>query len=141
MDNASRTPEIILKQQASLLGEKTNHIVVAEVSEAETSFANLDESSYNFYLVAPRLENFDSEYFHYRLFAIRKACTNNFYPLVFHLGQQLQQEFNANLSSKRKLIATSEQEFISILSEIFHSERTRRVIGTLLELSKPSLRN
>lgn len=141
MGNALRTPEIILKEQASLLGEKTNHIVVAEVSQAETSFAYPEPSSYNFYLVAPRLENFDSEYFHYRLFTIRKASTNNFYPLVFHLGQQLQQEFNGNLSSKGKLIAKSEEELISILSQIFHSERTRQIIGTLLELSEPNLRN
>ena len=130
MDHVSRTPEIILKEQASLLGEKTNQIVVAEVSQAKTSFTYLDPSRYNFYLVAPRLENFNSESFHYRLFAIE--CPNKFYPVVFHLGKQLQQEFNG----KEKLIAKSEEEFISILSEIFHSERTRQVIGSLLELSE-----
>jgi hypothetical protein len=125
-----RTPLKVLMEQASLLGKKTNNYVVAEVFRAETPFGYADEFKYDFYVIAPRLDNY-----RYRLFSI--AYDLDLYPAVFCLGESLQKELKLKLGEwEGNLTASSEEEFQSILREIFHSERARLAIGLLLAQSE-----
>src|SRR5229473_2311676 len=66
-----RTPVTILKEQATLLGSKTNQMVLAEVkTEVEEG-----EFVHAFELVVPFLE-----YYRYRLFTVQHSIT--LYPVV-----------------------------------------------------------
>lgn len=146
------SPVAILKEQAALLGDKTQHIVTAEVRPLGTSIAN--QFVNGFYLVAPVLENY-----RYRLFTISHSVDP--YPVTFELDELLYDEVKAwgtrssttaaydTLHStmktlndaewsgtskevnQRSLKAKNEQQFIAILQAIFASERTKRIITVL----------
>jgi hypothetical protein len=62
-------PVSILKRQASLLGEKTNNVVEAEVQKGNDAWWTTSEDMiYNFYLVAPALGK-------YLLWLMMLGCT------------------------------------------------------------------
>lgn len=123
-------PLTILSAQASLLGSKTENIVVAKVIQAETPYGFYKPPRYDFFLIAIPLE-----YFHHRLFTVK--CSNESYPVIFFFDEKLERELKSKLGEwKGKLKAKSAEAFMSILSEIFHSERTHELIGSLLLLSE-----
>ncbi|MGB0386763.1 MAG: hypothetical protein ACPGWR_18275 [Ardenticatenaceae bacterium] len=126
-NNNQRHPLTILREQASLLGSKTDNVVVAKVIEDDS----YDPPKYDFYLIAIPLENF-----HHRLFSIQYEIP---YPVFFDFRKEkkLEQEIEEKRGKwKWELPAYSEEEFESILYEIFHSERIKKVIGSLLTLSE-----
>jgi hypothetical protein len=146
------SPVAILKEQAALLGDKTQHIVTAEVRPLGTSIA--DQFVNGFYLVAPVLENY-----RYRLFTISYSVDP--YPVIFELDELLHDEVKAlgvrssiaasadalhsamksfndaewpgitREIGQRTLKAQNEQQFVNILQAIFASERTKRIINVL----------
>lgn len=125
-DNHERHPLTILREQASLLGSKTDNVVVAKVIQA----GDYDPPRYDFFLIAIPIENF-----HQRLFSIEYKKP---YPVFFVFGKEkrLEQELREKRGEwKWELPAYSEEEFESILYDIFHSERTKHLIGSLLKLS------
>jgi len=105
-----RAPVAILREQAALLGDRTNGLVLARVDGRSRGPLFV----YDFYLVVPCLD-------HYRflLFNIRHQI--EFYPLEleFDLGSKTHQ-------------AASEEEFIEVLADVFSSPETRRVVASLL---------
>lgn len=126
-----RTPETVLREQASLLKNKTNGIVLAGVSEVEISNENAEFLIYHFFIIAPRLEDY-----RFRLFAA--SYNMDLYPVIFELDEELREELKEQLGEwKEPLTAESEQQLESILREIFHSKKTRLVIGSLLTQSEP----
>ena len=52
-NNNQRHPLTILREQASLLGGKTDNVVVAKVIEAETRYGFYDPPRYDFFRVFP----------------------------------------------------------------------------------------
>ena len=101
------TPVSILKEQATLLGEKTKELVKGEVVTHTTG--NLFIHSFN--LVAPTLS------YRYELFQVTHHV--NFYPLTIrHLNNTIQ--------------AKSEAEFKDKLKEIFSALHTLNTIHSIL---------
>ncbi len=101
------TPLTILKQQASLLGEKTKQLVAGDVVTQTTGALLV----HYFYLVAPILN------YKYELFSVSHGI--NFYPLALrHLNQ--------TTSLK------SESEFKDKLKEIFAAAHTLNAVHSIL---------
>lgn len=120
-------PLTILRQQASLLGSKTDDVVMAKILVNEEY---IDPPQYDFFLIALALDNF-----HKRLFSIEYKKP---YPVFFDFRNEkkLEQELRDKLGEwKWGLAAKSEEEFESILTVIFHSDRTKHIIGSLMTLS------
>lgn len=120
--NFSRTPVIILREQAALLGQKTNNLVEAEVVQNKTTRGDW---AYDFVIVAPTLD------YEYKLFTI--AYNLNLYPVIIDVGEEIYKEIDLEYLDW-KLFATSEEEFIDHLTSIFRTTKTQKVIGTLLAL-------
>lgn len=110
-------PVVILKEQASLLGQRTQNLVEARVHPSVPRYSEYP-FAYYFELVAPALDNY-----RYRLFVISHGV--GFYPV------RIEFEEYANPHD-----AIGENEFMRELADIFSSERTRRIISSLIAQSK-----
>lgn len=138
-----KSPSAILREQASLLGKKTQDKIIADVELGETK---TQEFVYHFYLIAPSLNNY-----YFRLFSVTHDIS--LYPVTLYLGEDLGQELHAivdanNPSNKLakilaasgmakvdlryELQATTESEFTELLGEILRSQKTQQVINALL---------
>jgi len=134
------TPATILKEQASLLGQKTGNLILAEVVLLEQDFGRSEEFNYAFLIVAPTLNDY-----RYRLFTISHDIT--LYPVKFHCDADLTQQIGSSESVGGKdylnallrgeppaLVAKSEDELLEILGRILGAEKTRRVIAAILSM-------
>ncbi len=137
-----RSPLTILKEQASLLGEKTQIIVIAELENFTLKGplrARKYPFKYSFMLTCPALGNY-----RFRLFSI--AHDVSMYPVSFDLDQDVAQEiFQGELIIKDVQVepgkdgtfrASNEEEFIEILKRIFSSRKALQVIRALLSQAK-----
>ncbi len=131
------TPLSILREQASLLESKTNGLVKAEVRSsgvklfAKERFVGGEQAEdgdeqvervrpqirHSFYLVAPALENY-----RYLLFEVA-SYVEDIYPLTIN-------------GSVGKFKVESEDEFKKTLKKIFASEKTLKVIRSLIAQSQ-----
>jgi hypothetical protein len=129
-------PVVILREQATMLGQKTRYLVEAEV-KTETGFISPQSRSkpppwapkqdhearpspvlelmHRFTLRAPALANYQ-----YDLLTVHQPM--EIYPLRI--------DFDGKSSS-----ANSKEEFLEALREIFSAETTKRIIGTLIAQS------
>lgn len=107
-------PVTILKEQASLLGQRTRNLVEARVSQRQSSKFDF---CYYFELVAPALDNYI-----YRLFQILHNV--EFYPVWIDFFEVSPIEVQ------------NEDEFILELEKIFSSEKTKRIISSLIAQSR-----
>lgn len=144
-----KAPVTILREQASLLGSKTKNIVMAEVGKAVTSSQIASENmvsiienafgrdtlkprnskerfAYIFYLVAPALGNYQ-----YELFTIINDI--RLYPVLIILEDDILTEIAPD--KDKNLLANSEDEFLEILGKIFQSQKTKRIIQSILAQS------
>jgi len=122
-----RSPAGILREQASLLGEKTQHLVEAEV-EPWMEMAPPGFFVYAFRLVAPTLGHY-----RYKLFTIAHDVV--LYPVEFSVDSDIQAEISP---SQRELGAPDEGAFLEILEKILGSQKTRRVVQALLTQAEPA---
>lgn len=120
-------PITILKQQASILGQRTKNIVEAEAEthvEAEVETKTEDYQRFlrhTLFLVAPALN-----FYRYPLLDVVHHVTQ-MYPVTIEV---------AWLEKDEDIIqAANEQEFKDGLKRIFADEETKRVIGALLAQS------
>jgi hypothetical protein len=104
--SAVRTPASILREQGSLLGAKTNHLIEGQV-ETQISGRTFYHS---FNLVVPALENYS-----YELFKIYHGV--NIYPV--QVGPPIDGLAN-------------EEAFVTWLGQKLSSPETKRIIGNLL---------
>ena len=101
-----KTPLSILREQASLLGPKTNNLLVARV-DTEVDGSRLQ---HRFNLVVPALDDYT-----YRLFVISHGV--DLYPVrVWDTAQELQDE----------------AEFTAWLEQRLTSPETRRIVANLV---------
>ena len=108
------TPISMLKEQASLLGQKTKNIVEAEVKSRDAGNGRI---SVSFNLVAPALNKY-----RYELFQIS------------HHGIEL---YPVSLAfSNTSYTAQSPEQFIEHLKKIFANEKTKSVIQSLIAQSR-----
>jgi hypothetical protein len=126
----SLPPLAVLRQQASLLGPKTQNLVQARVT-TETSGPNL---VHTFSIVAPALD-----YYSYALFnAVHRATA--LFPVQFqdvakHAEEAVSGE-GVHESRGGALVAHDEEGLRRILGLILSSEHTKRVISALVAQSQ-----
>lgn len=145
--NFSRTPAIILREQAALLGKKTNNLVEAEVVRVETRHPG--EFGYAFFIVTPVLDGYK-----YKLFTIEYNL--NMYPVsldisIMEILSDLDPKYQGYLDGncfvtfdqflsyqkqQTKILAQSETEFVGLLSKIFCTPTTKKIIGILLAVCR-----
>jgi hypothetical protein len=128
-----RSPVIIMKEQAALLGKKTNNIVkgfVLSSSPARTGF------THDFYLLADELDGY-----RYKLFSIFHDI--DLYPVQFEVGMDLANELRhryiieeSRMGEEIKYSVENEKDFISFLGSIFSSKRTIKIVNVLLSQAK-----
>ena len=119
------TPAIVLREQAAILGKKTNNLVEAEVVQAKASLRGI--WAYNFLIIAPTLD------YEYKLF----TCTYNLnlYPVSLDVGKEMKDEIDPEYGYlEGKILVQSEEEFIKQLKNIFRASITKKIIGTLLAM-------
>lgn len=126
-----KSPVAILREQASLLGQKTKNIVTAEVSEGDGERGTF---SYFFHIVAPALGNY-----RYKLLSISHEIS--LYPLEVNVEDAIFDEIDNTLKNYRDesefqyLVADSEEKFIKILRAVLGSKKSFQVITALLSQS------
>jgi len=121
-----RTPLAILKEQASLLGQRTGGLVTAEIRRYERPPAiRLEDTDfgYGFDVVAPALGGY-----RYRLFSIYHGIA--LYPVTIELDDEAMLEIDPE-SKGRAVAALDEAAFVRVLERIFKAKKARRVIEAL----------
>ena len=103
-----RTPLAILREQASLLGKKTQNLVEASV---QTSILPGQRFVHSFNLVVPALSNYS-----YSLFVVKHGI--ELYPV--------------SVEDPEVPPLETEQAFMNWLRYILSSDKTKRLIGNLL---------
>ncbi|MDM8524327.1 hypothetical protein QUF80_13235 [Desulfococcaceae bacterium HSG8] len=136
--NRIKSPVTILKEQAALLGQKTQDVVQAQVRSIKPASPGYQETSaeeerrlrYEFCILAPALGNY-----RYKLFTVFHNV--DLYPAGFTLDEGIAEEMEDDRFEKREteVSAKSEEEFFEILKEILRSERTGEIIQVLFSQS------
>lgn len=106
-----RTPLVILKEQAELLQEKTDGLLVGHIKPHENNL----QFRYDFAIIAPTLNN----YLYDMLIIIHEI---GFYPVTIHDPQR-------HMSPKE---CANEEEYKQGLRDFFTSENTKNVISKLI---------
>lgn len=130
-----RTPASILKEQASLLGQKTKNLVEGLVTGSEQG----GELSYSFFLVAPALNN-------YRYLLFTMSHDIRMYPLSISVEEEILAEINPELFKRwgdtvtifitsHAEKAENEAEFLELLKKIFSATKTKQLIAAMLSQS------
>src|SRR6185436_9770992 len=115
-------PVSLLKEQASLLGERTKNLVEGRVTPGlgkGAAFLIAGRFNYDFDLVAPALNNY-----RYHLFSISHGV--ELYPLTISGTEALDSE---------DIQVNNEEEFLNELKRIFSFEKTKRIISSLIAQS------
>ena len=131
-------PIAILKEQGLLLGQRTKNLVEGRVRGGPLNYGRTkfwqkgdpdyarNEFSYTFEVVAPALDNY-----RYELFGISHGV--DFYPLGIDWDSP-DNTLISNLSGEAGI--ENEERFLKALEIIFSSEKTRKVIGSLIAQSR-----
>jgi len=119
-----KAPVTILKEQASLLGAKTENMIKAEVSYIKgSSFMDQNGFAYDFTILAPLLEDY-----RYRLFTIKHDV--ELYPLKIYTDDEILGEISP--AEKDKIVINSEAELLEALKKILNSKKAKRIISAML---------
>jgi hypothetical protein len=131
-----RSPLTILKEQASLLGEKTQNIVIAVLENfirGGPLTKRIYPFKYKFVLTCPALGNY-----RFRLFS--SGYDIYMYPVCFDLdsdvAQEIREKTHIEPGKNGSFQASNEEEFIEILKRIFSSRKAVQVIRALLSQAK-----
>ena len=129
-----KAPVAILREQASLLGQKTKNLVTAEVEKPRKYN---ERFNYSFELVAPTLDNY-----HYRLFTVEHDIS--LYPLHLYIDQDIAEELKNQTSldfdeeGTPFVSAENEDELMKQLRIVFSSKRTMHLVKALLAQAEPA---
>lgn len=115
------SPVSILKEQGALLGQRTKNLVEGRVRGGPSEYGTR-EFHYSFELVAPALDNY-----RYELFSISHGV--EFYPLSIDWNPPDRTLFKGSGIE-------NEEQFLKALEMIFSSEKTRKVISSLIAQSR-----
>jgi hypothetical protein len=106
-------PVVILREQAALLGKKTNHLLEGRV----VTSAATDKFYHSFRIVAPALDDYA-----YGLFSVWHDVT--LYPVLTNEADQR--------GNVRTVSLASEQELLDYIRRTLNSDHTKKVVGSLL---------
>ncbi len=116
-------PIAILREQAAALGKKTNNLLQGRV---ETTPVGEGRFRHSFYVVAPSLDEYA-----YKLFWIEHGVEQ--YPVA--APQQLTL---LGPPQVREATIESEKELLQYVREVLNSDKTKRIVGSLLAQVKAS---
>ena len=124
-----RAPVVILREQASILDQKTGNLLKGEVVQHKIDTHFGEAFAYSFNIVAPPLDNYSCYLFYI-------AHNVKFYPLMIRPEHEIMNEIAPNLVQQNMeyIKANSEDEFLEILKKIFSAQKTRQVIESLLSM-------
>ena len=114
-----RTPTLILKEQASLLGKLTSGVLEGDVRRTRHSSTN--EFLISLYIVSSALDS-------YRLKVLEVRHDIGLYPA------EVYDELN-----ERNYIAIGEPEFLSVLERILSSDKIRGAVSILISESNADI--
>jgi hypothetical protein len=120
-------PVTILRQQASMLGQLTGNRVLSDVKARD---GEDDTFTYDFYIVAPSLNNY-----RYKLLTISHGV--DLFPVTIQVEESIYKEIDSPKYFKDNKVhhsfwTDSEDNFLEILKAIFNSSKAKRVISSLL---------
>jgi hypothetical protein len=123
----------LLKEQAALLGQKTQNLVTARVGVSRFS-SNENEFAFEFVLQAPALGDYS-----YVLFAILYGI--EIYPVEFFVAREFFKERPPGIRVDEsgpdlEVTAENEEQLITVLRLILQSERTRQIVQGILAQSQ-----
>lgn len=133
-----KAPSVILREQASKLGDRTKNIVVAEIKDKLSPY-EATSLHHEFQIVAPALNNY-----RYTLFSITHDASE-LYPLDFIASKDLLKEvetpdnrvyFKHENLLEPLITVVNEPEFVAVLSRLLSASKTRRIIASLLAQSE-----
>jgi len=129
------TPLSILKEQASILGQKTaNRIEGKVVDQGKWSRQDRDQYpfQYRFLIIAPTLENY-----RFDVFSVYYGI--DFYPFLMETDRDISEEIYlecevepSHIGSESEFSVKSEDQFRELLKKIFGSTKVRKVVAALL---------
>ena len=117
------SPSRIIERQASLLGAKTNSIVIAQVNRKNISD---NKFHYTFSLIAPVLDNYSFQLFAY-------LYDFDYYPIHFILDEKIDKEIKF---TETWINVKDREGLLILLGKIFNSKRVAQIINTLLSESE-----
>lgn len=143
-----KAPVVLLREQASLLGERTQNIVVGQVEKAKSNYLIVNGKHksfpfvYSFFIISQALDNYQ-----YKLFTIGHDI--DLFPVVFQVDDEIEDElfkddtafkgdtaaidFSEPLKEKDKdIIVSNEGDFLRILGKIFSSTKTIKIVHAIL---------
>jgi hypothetical protein len=113
------TPRDMMREQAAYLEQKTKGLVTAEITiESEPVKKGTLKQTQTFYLVVPTMK------YRYELFSIYQKDVVKVYPVQF------------NVDDDESETVQNETEFTDYLQKTLGSERTKRIVGSLLAQAK-----
>lgn len=124
-------PVAILREQAAALGKKTGHLLEGRVSTRTDADG---EFIHTFSVVAPTLDNYA-----YRLFSIYHGAEA--YPVTVPYPERIDLgTYRSGLPSVGgSLKIGSEKELLDFLRAVLNSDKTKRVLGSLLAQAKAAM--
>ena len=128
-------PKILLQEQCTLLTKLTNGMVQAEVassSEVDIILHSMqNDFSFRFDLLGPFLDN-------YRFTLLRLSHDIGIYPVKILVDSGVSKELGLPTSTRGlgEIKAVSPEEFENFLKTVFQSHRVRRIVGSIIALSK-----
>jgi hypothetical protein len=117
-----RTPVTILREQAALLGQKTNNILEGEVSVERAAPKPHEQFLASFFIVAPLLNKY-----RYQLLSVQYPLVK-MYPLVIF-------DYNSE-DSPEKIACEDEASFVQALGRIFIQPEVKKVLSSLISQSR-----
>jgi len=101
---------------------------VREMSEYDAAVLNhVDEFSYQFFLLGKFLKSYK-----FKLLDFSHSIT--MYPVDISIDSEIAEE----LGVEHDIELDTEEEFISVISKIFNTERVKTVIGSIIQISSSS---
>lgn len=134
-ETSERSPKELLETQAGFLGQITGGIVVAEVRKMDSGAvlfaAQKAEFGFSLFLIGKFIDDYS-----FRVFQVFHDIA--FYPVLTRLDEGIARElgyYNLGIGTS---VARSESadEFEELLASVFRSERIKKVVGSIMALSK-----
>ena len=126
--DTQKPPRVLMLEQALHLRKQTNSVLTADVIKRTVTHPDPVTFNYSFVLIAPALGN-------YTFSLINFDHPVELYPVKVIVDEEMKASLPELFPKERTVMARDEEEFLEIVSRIFSSERTRKIIRGLLSQS------